>query len=244
MVKKDTDKSVNDSDTFQFWKKQIDAAEQERSKFEVTGQGIVDIYDAARANTTTGSRVRHGTSRVNILYSNTETVMPVLYSRTPQPEVIATDVKDLESKKAAEVFEDALLVSLKSDNIDDLMEDGVLLDYLLPGEGLLRVGYEPVMEKAMLRLPVVEKGGMFFTVDPDGNEEEVDEEDVQTEGPTLSPTGMFVEQEGDKIISEDAPITHVHWKDFLHGFAKRWEAVPWVAIRGDMTLPELTACLL
>jgi len=240
MVKKDTEKSTNDSDTFQFWIKQIDAAEQERSEFEVTGQRIVDIYRVRRKFTSTADRrAWHDVSRVNILYSNTETVLPVLYSRTPQPEAIATDSNDLEAKSAAEIFESALAVALEADNIDDLMESGALLDYLLPGVGILRVSYEPITEEAEVRLPVVEKDGEFFTVDPDGNEEEVDENDVQSEGPTLSPSGMFVERDGERIISEEAPITHVHWKDFLHGFAKKWEDVPWEAFRGDMTRPEL-----
>ena len=65
--------------------------------------------------------------------------------------------------------------------------------------------------------------------------------DFQTqEIPTLDP------QSGDQtmaeqVVWEDAPIEYVNWQDFLWGWARTWQEVPWIAFRNWLTKEEVTA---
>ena len=36
------------------------------------------------------------------------------------------------------------------------------------------------------------------------------------------------EVEGDMIVEQPMRFEYVHWRDFAHGFGRRWDAVPWV----------------
>ena len=48
-----------------------------------------------------------------------------------------------------------------------------------------------------------------------------------------------IEEEVEEVTAESAPIDHVLWSDFLHGPAKTWRHVPWVARRLRMTRGQL-----
>jgi len=73
----DSEDEVQDSKdpdkVWQFWNLELQAAKKRESDFRKEGQKIIDIYEG---------KVE---SPFNILYSNTETMMPALYSRTPRP---------------------------------------------------------------------------------------------------------------------------------------------------------------
>ncbi|MEE9510310.1 MAG: hypothetical protein V3V81_07430 [Candidatus Bathyarchaeia archaeon] len=77
-------------------------------------------------------------TRYNILYSNTDTMLPVLYSETPRPEVRATNLKDQAARHAAEMLEKVLVHSIDEVDFNYMMERSVK-DYLLPGLATCRV---------------------------------------------------------------------------------------------------------
>lgn len=129
-----------DSETLNFWRAQIESAEKWSNQWRTRGSKIVDRYRSIdRAVDTSGSNdADKNTSGYNILYSNTDTMLPVLYSETPRPEVRATNIKDLTARHAAEMLEKTLEYSIDSNDYNYMMER-VVKDLLLPGLGQCRV---------------------------------------------------------------------------------------------------------
>ena len=126
-----------DNETLIFWRAQIQSAEHWSGTWRTRGHQIVDRYRDADRSVDTGSSNRHRT-RYNILYSNTDTMLPVLYSEIPRPEVRATNLKDLTARHAAEMLEKVLVYSIESNDFNYMMERTVK-DFLLPGLGINRV---------------------------------------------------------------------------------------------------------
>ncbi len=134
-----TERSNNelDRETLTFWREQVIVAEHWSDTWRTRGHQIVDRYRDADRSVDTGSSNRHRT-RYNILYSNTDTMLPVLYSEIPRPEVRATNLKDLTARHAAEMLEKVLVYSIESNDFNYMMERTVK-DFLLPGLGINRV---------------------------------------------------------------------------------------------------------
>ena len=65
------------SETVQFWLDEIGAARKREKDFRKDGKRIREIYDGSKADETP----------FNILFSNTETMGPALYSAVPRPVV-------------------------------------------------------------------------------------------------------------------------------------------------------------
>jgi len=129
-----------DNQTLVFWREQIDAAERWSNQWRIRGNKIIDRYrDADRVVDTVGSTdANRNKTRYNILYSNTDTMLPVLYSEIPRPEVRAPNHKDLAARHAAEMLEKVLVYSIDTEDFNYMMERTVK-DYLLPGLGTCRV---------------------------------------------------------------------------------------------------------
>ncbi len=127
-----------DRNTLNFWRAQIQSAEQWSNQWRTRGHKIVDRYRDADRTVDTGKSDKESRARYNILYSNTDTMLPVLYSEIPRPEVRATNLKDLAARHAAEMLEKVLVYSIESNDFNYMMER-VVKDLLLPGLGLSRV---------------------------------------------------------------------------------------------------------
>lgn len=84
-----------------------------------------DMYDAS--------------SRMNILFSNTDVLLAALYQRTPSPDVRRRFMgDDLPARNAAIALERYLNYSIDSYNFDATIRDA-LKDFLLVGRGTVRV---------------------------------------------------------------------------------------------------------
>ena len=66
-----------------YWINEISAARKREKDFRTDGQRVLDIYDGKKAKSTP----------FNILFSNTETLLPALYSAVPRP-VVTRRFKD------------------------------------------------------------------------------------------------------------------------------------------------------
>ncbi len=102
------------------------------------------------------------TSPYNILYSNTEVLLPSLYSATPKPDV-RTRFKGMQLKPLPEMIERFLTVASDpgqpgEDHFDMAMADAVLSS-LVPGLGYVRIRY--VEDKSF---PLVYESGHFKTI--------------------------------------------------------------------------------
>jgi len=129
-----------DNKTLLFWRAQIEAAEKWSSAWRSRGNRIIDRYrDKDRTSDVVGSSNQNrDRTRYSVLYSNTDTMLPVVYSEIPRPEVRAVSRKDLTARHAAEMIEKVLTYSIEQNDFNHTMERAVK-DLLLPGLATCRV---------------------------------------------------------------------------------------------------------
>lgn len=127
-----------ESAQIRYWLAELTAAKKREADYRKDGERILEIYEGKRK------------MPFNILYSNTETLMPALYSATPIP-VVQRRFKDEDPLgRAAALAGQRLLAFLLDTNLDgyDTFDEGlrgVTLDALLPGRGNLTVKYDATL---------------------------------------------------------------------------------------------------
>jgi hypothetical protein len=132
---------IETSSQVRYWMNEIASAKKREKDYRKEGDRVLAIYGGKKKDQTP----------FNILYSNTETLLPALYGAVPRP-VVQRRFKDADpigklSAQAAmrglEYFMDTNMEEYASFNA--VMEDAVV-DALLPGRGITRLKYEPVLE--------------------------------------------------------------------------------------------------
>lgn len=200
-------------------------------------------------------------TKYNILWSNTETIRPALYSRKPKPMVDRRN-KDRGQKptlhqwmnereqqelmqkwqehekqrqtalQAAICLERCLEYSLDEYDFDGLMMQ-LVEDYQLPGRGVAKAEYVPVMKQERMDAEPID----YEYPDPEidevtGDLIEQDPVPIYAEGVQHDADGYYTME--DVVEYEYAECRYVYWKDFRMGKAKVWDEVPWVAFRYEM----------
>jgi hypothetical protein len=179
-----------------FWLSEIDAARKRDKEFREHGQRILDIYEAKKS------------TPFNILYSNTETMSPALYSATPRP-IVQRRFKDADplGKVAAQAGQ-RVLEFLLDTNIDgyETFDQGMgtaNLDGLLPGRAFTCVKYDVKMGEL-----------------PPAAEPPTGQSALPADTPAASSPYMQ---------SELVCLDSKSWNRVLMGYAKKWSKVPWIA---------------
>lgn len=174
-----------------YWLNEISAAKKREKDFRKEGERILEIYSGSKPDKTP----------YNILYSNTETLLPSLYSSVPRP-VVQRRFKDEDPLgKASSEAGQRVLEYLVDTNIDgyETFDEGVraaVLDALLPGRGITGIKYD------------AEIGEMAA------------DEDTETDE---------MEEATPYKKSELVCVETKSWNRVYFGYAKRWSKVPWVA---------------
>ncbi len=125
------------------WFKELEACKKREGDFRKQGQEILDIYDACKADGVP----------FNILFSNTETLLPAIYSSVPRPVVERRFRDDDPIGKAAAQAGKRVLEFLLDTNVEgyETFDEGMrhaTLDALLPGRGSCAVKYDATMNQA------------------------------------------------------------------------------------------------
>ncbi len=133
-----TERNPNEpAEEVSYWLNEIAACKKREESYRKEGVRILEIYAGKKADQTP----------YNILFSNTETLLPALYSSVPRP-IVQRRFKDVDplgknaSQAGARVLE--FLVDTNVDGyetFDEGMRAGVL-DALLPGRGVTCVKYD------------------------------------------------------------------------------------------------------
>lgn len=124
-----------------FWQMQIAMAEADQRDFVDCGSKVVSRYKSERKS----ASQRGAGRKFNILYSNTEVLRSALYGRAAKPDVRRRfSDQDPVGRQAAEVVERGLIYCADSYDVDSVI-DAAVQDYLLPGRGVIRVDYDPVL---------------------------------------------------------------------------------------------------
>lgn len=128
-------------DVVKHWLGEISDSQEREKAFRKTGRKVNKIYEVETKEE----------NQFNILYSNTETLLPALYNNQPRP-VVERRFKDEDplGKTASKVTERLLAFFIENDNreyepFSELMVQSVL-EALLPGRGLVRFKYHADFE--------------------------------------------------------------------------------------------------
>ena len=210
----------------QIWLAEIQSAIRREKAFRKVGKRVVKLYEAGAS-----SEAEAAQTPFNILYSNTDTLLPALYNAVPRP-VVQRRYKDESplGKEAAKVGQRLLEFQLEAsdpeyESFDDLMQLSVL-QALVPGRGVVQFKYEASFEKET----------SLDDADTIGQDAEEFDEIEASETATGDPSAphQFESVSGEDVVAEGCP-----WDYFIHGYARTWKEVPWAAFRYDMTKEEL-----
>lgn len=207
--------SAQEQETFKRWKDALDfAAKDEKYKeWLERSEKIVRRYRDIRQYADVSKR------RLNILWSNVQTLMPAVYGKMPKPIVERRYMdRDPAARTASTILERVLSFQMEVGYYHASTSKAVL-DYLLPGMGQAWVRYEPQFESVM---------------------EGAENAEIEAQGKTADQ----VLEDGDgepyeKLAYEKACVDYVFYADFRWGPARNWQEVPWVAKRCWMTRSEI-----
>jgi len=186
-----------------YWLSEIKAARKREKDFLKDGEKILNIYDGTSQKTVP----------FNILFSNTETLLPAIYSAIPRP-VVERRFKDDDplGKHAAEagarMLEYLLDTNLEDYDPFDTVMRHTTLDALLPGRGTACVKYDAQIT------------GM----------DEAESADTPTEESAEAPMVQY------EIICLETK----GWNRVTYGYAKKWSKVPWIAFEHYIDKQEAT----
>ncbi len=133
-------------DVADYWQDQIQYAERKKKQFVTRGKQILKRYKNKRSMTNFGVTVAN--RRMNILWSNVQTLKPVLFSQAPKANCARRNKsnKDPVGRTAAIVLQNVLQNSIGMEDFSHTMTQ-VVEDRLLPGAGCAMVEYRPELEE-------------------------------------------------------------------------------------------------
>lgn len=198
-------------DISKFWQVQLAMADKDQQDWIKDARSVVSRYRAESAS------ARRGDNRkFNILYSNTEVLKSSLYGRSAKPDVRRRFAdKDPVARTAAEVIERALIYCAESYDVDVPVEKA-LHDHLLPGRGVIRVEYEPIIKERP-------------SIDP------------MTAMPMMGEDGQPAMER--YIADQELMEKYVYWEDYRQCPARIWDDVWWIGFRHLMNRDELVSFL-
>lgn len=207
-----------------YWLDQLQLAHKRQEKWLKKAQETVKLYEAQRENTD-----------FNILYSNTETLLPALYNAMPRP-VIQRRYKDPDpiSKAVCQTLVRSLdyindPADQKYASMDTCLRQATL-GALVPGMGVTWFRYDfeavPFEQDAQIKEEREVESG-------------IEKEGAQyTDGQALTEVQQEVEPQ-EQVAYETVCFENVAYDDFRWGFAKSWTQVPWVGRRHVMTKQDI-----
>lgn len=186
----DAEQARLDAELVRKWLAALDDARKREKNFRKLASEIIDLYEGEESK-------RY---QFNILYSNTETLKPAVYSNVPRPVVrYRLPGENPIAVTGAKVMERMLsyLMDTNSEEyatFDDVTK-GAVLDALVPGRGAGRYQYD----FSVATMPV-----------PEG-----------------APPGT---QPAEQVTYETVCSEEVSWDRLLYGYARKWSKVPWLSI--------------
>ena len=192
-----------------YWLKELKQSKKRESKYRKIGRDVLKIYTAEDEQTVP----------FNILFSNTETLHPALYSAQARP-VVQRRFKDDDpiGKLASEAGRRCLEYMLDTNREEyESPHDAfkaIVLDALTPGRGMIRVKYEADFRPVAEAQPPLE-----------------DDEAPTEEAPA------------EEAYNESVCVESLVWDRVHIGYAKKWHKVPWIAYEFYLTKEEVIALL-
>lgn len=216
------------------WAHQIKLADQRNERWEDRCKNIIKRFRNDRRTDDSGDFVDG--SRMNVLWSNVQTLAPSIYGREPVPIAERRFLdKDVTGRVGAQILERAMRYEMGNCGFHDTAEQ-CLQDYLLPGRGVAWLRFNPVIGQPS---SIADRG------DDDPASVQGDS-DVEAIDPGVEAENRDGEQETDqtpaeKLLSAGVTIDYVHWLDFKTSKARYWREVEWVSRTHYMSRDDLVA---
>jgi hypothetical protein len=198
-----------------FWKEQIKLYEETHRHWEDRAEAISVRYRDER-----NKAMEQGQRRLNTLWANTEILRPAIYSQCPTPIIERRFLdRDPVGRMSAQMLERATRFQLEENGYHNAVKRAVK-DYLLGGRGQAWVRYEPEFGQG-ISIPSAAETDLSDEEAPDEREEKL-------------------EDTGQQLLSESAPVDYVHWRDFyvFPAHARTWSEVTAVGKRVFMSKDE------
>ena len=213
---------TKDQEMAAHWKTQIEQCDKANNRWHKRAKKISENYRDDRAEQDSSAGVA---KRLNLFWSNVQTLKPVIYSKVPVPicERRFLD-KDTVGRMASTILERALRYEVAMCGFDSTMRR-VRNDYLIPGRGQNWVRYTPKFGE-----PISPKQTADDDITAEGGTELVDE---GREGQ--------VENEVREFLAESLSVDYVHWQDFylFPANARTWVEVEGVGRRLFMSRDDM-----
>jgi hypothetical protein len=175
-----------------YWKSQIEQCDRETNKWHKRGEKISRHYRDERDENSVGIA-----RRLNLFWANTETLKPVIYSKTPIPicERRFLD-KDTTGRMASTILERALRYEVSTSGFDAAVRKA-RNDYLLVGRGQVWLRYYPLF-------------GEPISPDQSGDN------DIELSGSSDPiPGDTDAEEEVERaLLRESVCVDYVHWQRY------------------------------
>ena len=195
------------------WLSEIARANKKYQEWHTKGDKVISRYldESTDREIIQDARGR----KMNLLWSNVETIRPALYSQTPEPNVSRRN-KDADpvGRVASIILERAINCALDTQDFDKSVRDCVQ-DLLLPGRGMAIVEYVPTVDEGPSADLLAE------------STDDADDGDEQSE---MQPAA---------VTQQKAILRYLHWKDTLTNPARTWDEVWWFAYRAFLTRDEV-----
>ena len=193
-----------------FYLRQLDLADKEERKWRDRAKKILKKYRDEDPD-----KVSH----FNILWSNTQTQLPALFSARPKPDVRRRwRTENPTGREIATAVERALEFSMDSYDFDRMGEK-LVLDILLPGRMVARVRYHP------------------FTTTREVEESYLPGDDIPEDAEEQDDGSFLYRREYEEVVHEDVRCYHVPYDKYRQSPANCWDDVWWVAY-GDNFLTK------
>jgi hypothetical protein len=195
-----------------YWINEIEAAKKREKDFRKKGQEIIDIYEGKTPEQTP----------YNILFSNTETLLPAVYSAVPRP-VVGRRFKDEDPiGKAGAVAGQRVLEFLLDTNVEgyetfDKAMRCATLDGLLPGRGITSLKYDAAFEEVAT-----------------GSVDDEEADDTEVADPTEGESDQPEEYKASELVCTETRS----WDRVFFGYAKKWSKMPWLAYEENIDREE------
>lgn len=192
-----------DDEVVQFWKSQLDDARKREEKYRKAARPVVRIYETAEKKA----------DSYNILYANTETLLPAVYNAVPRPVV-----------KRKQAGNNGAAGTVNKNDQLELVATRVaqrLLEQFLDTGSTDTPNFDELSSASVLQALITGRGLMRFRYDADIEDETIDGEVVS------------------KVQYENVRGELVDWDRVLFGYARSWVDVPWLAFEHHMSRAEL-----
>lgn len=210
-----------------FWRQELENAQKREKKFRREALRVVEIYEGEK----------RAENSFNVLFSNTETLLPACYNQLPRPYVDRRFKDEDPLGKAAAQCLERTLSSLEDSGSAEYQPFGTLMEQavlgaLVPGRGLTWFKYDAEFESSEQGEKSAEQKNADLPEDADETAKQAQRD---TEGEEILETPQ------EKVKYETICGEDVDYDSFCFGPGRQWVNVPWVARYHLMTEADAVA---